>query len=83
MLSLECQEKPKTGIDEVKEKSNDAELCPLCFERPQHQVYSCVECDYWLCVECKNRIRDCPQCRTSLRENPMRRNRAVEKILNL
>ena len=62
---------------------DETSLCSICFEKPHNQVFSCIQCDYWVCDGCKTQLQTCPQCRIELAQNPMRRNRAVERILNV
>ena len=64
---------------EVKSENNQ---CPVCCETPD-SVFSCENCNNWICGNCKDQVENCPQCREDLNERPLRRNKALEQHLLL
>ena len=65
----------------LEDEPNDADKsCPVCYDSPE-LVFSCQECDNWVCGPCKSQLMRCPTCRQDFLARPPRRNRAVERLL--
>lgn len=76
LTALETDDSKRVTV----EKSNME--CIICFDMPQEEVWSCSGCDNIICNTCLPRLSaQCPTCRVDLVEKPVRRNRAVERIL--
>ena len=90
LLSEMCdlREKMKdllTGDDlTVKRREDEDETgCPICMISAKgKQIFECNECGNWVCSDCVTRLENCPCCRTSLNEHPMRRSRALERFMS-
>ena len=55
--------------------------CVVCLETQPEEVHSCDVCDNWICGNCKDKVKTCPTCRADLKDNPLRRNKTVERIV--
>ena len=84
------EESTKEGLNELsmdgnhhhhQERKNE---CPICLESAKgKQIFSCQKCENWICGDCQASVsRACPLCRQSLRFNPFRRNRTMERHIN-
>ncbi len=65
----------------IQTENNDFE-CPICNEIPD-EYYCCDKCANWVCQKCKNKIDKCPFCNQNLIELPLRRNKALERLINI
>ncbi len=81
----------KERIEAIKVKLGNLEVkniepdlcnfnCSVCIERPK-QCFICVQCQNWLCQDCKSQVVSCPQCRQDLGVKPLVRCKAVERIV--
>jgi hypothetical protein len=64
----------------MEEGSTEGKACPVCFEAPD-RVFSCLECENWVCGTCKSQVASCPNCREDWEVFPPKRNVAVERAL--
>ena len=74
-----------TGDDStVKRREDEDETgCPICMISAKgKQIFECNECGNWVCSDCVTRLENCPCCRMSLNEHPMRRSRALERFMS-
>ena len=70
------------GDSATENAPRDDTTCPICLNRPETvRVFTCDECNNWVCGTCKDQLQNCPQCRTDLNARPMRRNVALERML--
>ena len=68
-----------TGSNDNSRKETESN-CSICFEKP-NECWGCQECDNWVCQQCKIILENCPHCREDFKNRPMKRYRAVERIL--
>lgn len=54
--------------------------CFICYHKPD-SVYVCQSCDDWICGVCLSKLNDCPHCRQDLKMMPMRRCKALERVI--
>ncbi len=76
-------DKLKKELEQLKSVNNPRTTghdCPVCHSKPL-ECHGCLTCDNWVCQDCKGQVDHCPQCRQDLGELPLRRNRAVERII--
>ena len=65
--------------DIIKEKEKELE-CPVCLEVAGAPVYMCPN-SHLLCLNCVQKLKDCPKCRRKLPKTPLR-HRYAEKIVD-
>ncbi len=67
---------------DVEDHDDNSRSCQVCMEKPRSGVFSCDSCDNWVCGECVKQLAKCPSCRQNFFDQPPRRNRAVERLLD-
>ena len=69
---------------QVHEKARSELECVICLEvpsMPNAQIFSCLE-DHLFCSVCKKRpLPSCAVCRQNFTENPPKRRRLAEKMI--
>ena len=76
---LESEPMPRTTSN-ARQSNNDDHDCPVCSNRPV-ECHGCQTCDNWVCQDCKGSLTNCPHCREDLTQKPLRRNRALERVI--
>ena len=64
----------------LEQSTHNEHNCPVCSNKPK-ECHGCLNCDNWVCQDCKEQINYCPHCREDLTQNCLKRNRAVERII--
>ena len=61
-----------TEIARLNREANERSTCSVCLDVLEHakdvQGLTAFNCGHVTCTDCSNRLRDCPQCRTRIRE---------------
>ena len=77
---LKESEELKMQLDDIA--AIDWLTCNVCRDNAKGKlVFECNECGHWICEDCnRNPFDNCPMCRTSLRENPLRRSQMLKRV---
>ncbi len=79
--------KAEDGEASAKNLTNRKFECPVCKEIPTNRkIFSCEDCHNWICGGCLEELKrfnplKCPLCRYDLNDNPMKRNKTVERLI--
>ena len=72
----------ESGEEQQQGAAWDKFACPICFEdAPGKKIFSCQECENWVCGDCKSALNNCPHCRVSLSFKPLKRNKTAERLM--
>ncbi len=67
-------------VSNFKNQRDNDHNCPVCSNKPK-ECHGCVTCDNWVCQGCMAQIEHCPHCREDLTQKPLKRYKAVERII--
>ena len=62
-------------------RESDVANCPVCLKIPDGIVLECQQCENMICGDCGTKLENCPICRQDLKENPLKRNKMAEKLI--